>query len=174
LSRPSDREVFLELLSAHEGQLLGFLCAVVPSLHDAEDLLQQTVLTMWQKFDEFDQGSSFVAWGRQVARNKALNHLRARRLRHLDEDIIDLLSVSQPEEPSELRDARRRALGLCLEKLSRADRALVESAYREGAVIKDLAALMSRPAAGVYNSLARIRGALYRCIAAAVAREGLA
>jgi RNA polymerase sigma-70 factor (ECF subfamily) len=113
-----------------------------------------------------------VAWGRTIARYKALNFMKLRRLTPLDADVIELLSATQEEEPPGLRDAQRRALTGCLEKLPKADRRLIESAYREGAVIKELATELGRSAAGVYNSLARIRGALQRCIAAAIAREG--
>ena len=50
----ADRERFLDLLATHEAQLLGFLCAIVPGFQDAEDVFQQTVLTMWQKFGDFE------------------------------------------------------------------------------------------------------------------------
>ncbi len=169
----SDRERFLELLARHEAQLLGFLCAIVPGFQDAEDVFQQTVLTMWQKFDEFEPGTNFVAWGCRIGRNKTMNLLQARRLSYLDHDILDLLLETQEREESEIRQARRRALPDCLSKLGEKDQQLVQAAYSNRQTIKSLAVGLGRSEGGVYNSLARIRAALYRCINAKLAKEGL-
>ncbi|TWT47849.1 sigma-70 family RNA polymerase sigma factor [Botrimarina hoheduenensis] len=174
MSRSDHREQFLALLSEHEAQLMGFLCAVAPNYQDAEDLLQQTVLTMWQKFDQYEIGTSFVAWGRQIARYKAMNLLQSRRLTPLDADVIDLLIVSLDEQEPEQRVARRRALSGCLSKLPADDRRLVEVAYAGEQSIKEIAATIDRSAGGVYNSLARIRAALLKCIQSTLAQEGFA
>ena len=168
-----DRERFLDLLASHEAQLLGFMCAIVPGYQDAEDVFQQTVLTMWQKFDEFEPGTNFVAWGCRIGRNKAMNLLQARNCSYLDQDILDLLVAAQEQEEPELRQARRRALPDCLSKLSEKDRQLVQAAYAHRQTIKSVAVEAGRSAGGVYNSLARIRASLFRCINATLAREGL-
>lgn len=165
------REQFLALLTDHEAQLMGFLCAIMPNRQDAEDLLQQTVLTMWQKFSQFEPGTSFVAWGCKIARYKALNLMQARRASLLDVEVIDLLLVTQQEQDAEIRLARRRALSSCMQKLTDDDRTLIESAYSDEHTIKELAVEMGRSAGGVYNSLARIRSALYQCIQKTLKRE---
>ena len=152
---------------------MGFLCAITHNVHDSEDLLQQTVITMWQKFSEFEQGTSFVAWGCKIARYKALNSMTKRTMSALDDDVIDMLVVSQQEQDIELRNARRRTLSKCMNKLSDKDRRLIEGAYRGGQTIKDLAQEMGRSVSGLYNSLARIRKALYRCIEMNMKSEGL-
>ena len=172
MASEDDRERFLELLATHEAQLLGFLCAIVPNIQDAEDLFQQTILTMWQKFGDFETGTNFVAWGCQIARFKAMNHLKARRATVLDDQVLDLLTATQLNEDAGYRQARRRALSGCLEKLDEKDRTLIESAYSGEQTIKAIADDLARPPAGVYNSLARIRAILFRCIQATLAREG--
>lgn len=168
----ADRERFLELLSRHEAQLLGFLSAILPSFQDAEDVFQQTVLTMWQKFASFEPGTSFVAWGCQIGRNKAMNCLQRRQVQYLADDVMDLIAAAQVEEDPDLRQSRRRALSECIQKLGSGDQELVRAAYSHGRTIKVLATELGRSAGGVYNSLARIRAALYGCINATVAREG--
>lgn len=167
-----NRDQFLELLAAHEAQILGFLCAIVPGFHDAEDVFQQTVLTMWQKFSEFEPDTNFVAWGCQIGRNKAINLLQAKRMKYLDQDIIDLLATAQEAQAPSVRQARRRALTGCLQKLDQKDQALVSGAYSSKQSTKRLAADLGRSPGGVYNSLARIRAALHRCIDATLAQEG--
>ncbi|MEN1678139.1 MAG: sigma-70 family RNA polymerase sigma factor [Planctomycetota bacterium] len=173
-SAPRDENVFLELLAQHEAQLLGFLCAIVRNHQDAEDLFQQTVLTMWEKFQQFEAGSSFVAWGCQIARFKALNFARSRQIAPLSDEVLNLLAATQSAQDPELRHARRRALASCLEKLGASDRELVERAYERRGAVRQLAADAGRTAGSVYNSLGRIRASLYRCIQSQLAQEGLA
>ena len=165
-------EQFLELLALHEAQLLGFLYALVHNQADAEDLFQQTVLTMWQKFDEFESGSNFIGWGCSIARNKAMNLFKSKRPGQIDQQVLDLLVAAQEREEPTDRHARRRALAECLKKLSLKDSQLVQAAYAEGQSIKLVAEQLNRSASGVYNSLARIRAALYRCIEMSQAQEG--
>ena len=42
----------------------------------AEDLLQETVTIMWEKFDQFEEGTNFAAWAIAIARNKSLEYLK--------------------------------------------------------------------------------------------------
>ncbi len=168
---PRDREAFLDLLAAHEAQLLGFLCAIVRNYQDAEDLFQQSVLTMWKKFDSFEANTNFVGWGCRIARNHAMNLGQARRAIPLSDEVLELLTVEQEAEEPELRIARRRALSRCIDKLSAKDRVLVDAAYNSDQSIQMVAEHLGRSAAGVYNSLSRIRSALYRCIQATIAQE---
>jgi RNA polymerase sigma-70 factor (ECF subfamily) len=167
-----DRELFLELLAMHEAQLLGFLCAIVRNFQDAEDIFQQSVLTMWQKFGEFTPGSNFVGWGCRIGRNHAMNLMSGKREVALSDDIVELLAVDQADEEPELRHARRRALATCIEKLSAKDRELVRAAYANRATVKTIADQFGRSVGGVYNSLSRIRTALFRCIQSKVSQEG--
>lgn len=168
-----NNELFLELLTQHEAQLLGFLCAIAPSFQDAEDLFQQTVLTMWQKFAEFEPGTSFTAWGCRIARFKAMSLSQSKRLSLLEEDVLELLTLAQEGQTADVRIARRRALSGCIEKLGERDRNLIQAAYTNHQTIKSLAADIGRSASGVYNSLARIRSALFKCIQATLTKEGL-
>src|SRR5690606_3269633 len=63
---------FIRLLSQHQSQLFGYIFCMVRSLPDTEDVFQQTAVVLWNKFDDFTPGTSFVAWAKCVARNNAL------------------------------------------------------------------------------------------------------
>lgn len=169
-SRKNDQ--FLDLLSQHEAQIFGFLFALVCHRQDAEDLMQQATVTMWRKFDEFELGTNFGAWACQIAKNCALNHLQSQQRKKLfSSTMIELLADTQAEQDAEARQARRHALSSCLEKLNDADRQLVSQCYAVDASIKAVAQSINRPAAGVYNSLGRIRRMLYQCIEATLSRQ---
>ncbi len=169
----SKNDQFLALLAEHEAQIFGFIYALVCHRQDAEDLMQQTTLTMWKHFDQFEIGTNFSAWACCIAKNRALNFFQTRdRSRVFTTEMIELLEKTEAARPPEERLARRRALQYCLEKLSAKDRSLIGACYTAGATIKSVAESMGRPAAGVYNSLSRIRQTLFKCVESRLVREG--
>jgi RNA polymerase sigma-70 factor, ECF subfamily len=156
---------FLTLLSRHESALAACVHALVPVWQDAEDVLQETRVTLWRKFREFQRGSDFPAWGRTVARYIARTHLRrngsARRV--LRDDVSERLFETMSRPLSEV-DRRQRALADCTEKLNGTERDLLRRFYAEGTKIAQIAADVGRSLQGTYMALSRIRRALMECV----------
>jgi RNA polymerase sigma-70 factor (ECF subfamily) len=154
----------MQLVTRHQAQLFGYLYALVRNLEDADDLYQQTTLLLWKKFDEFEAGSNFAGWACRVARFEALAFLQKKRRSRLvfDEDVI--LALADVEFDVRRADDRRDALEKCLAKLPAPDRELLELAYADESHIHEIAAAIGRSAQSVYNSLSRIRQALFACV----------
>ena len=166
-------EEFLALLAEHETQIFSFLFALVCHRQDAEDLMQQSTLTMWKEFARFEEGTNFLAWGCTIAKNAARNYFKTQgRKKVFSDAMIELLAETQEAQDLELRLARRNALKACLDKLNRSDRDLISRCYESDSTIHAVADQLRRPAAGVYNSLSRIRRALYQCIRSTLSNEG--
>ena len=105
--REGDLRAFDELYARYERPLFGFLLALVADPAEAEDLFHDAFLTLLRRADDnIFRGGSFRTWIFRVARNRALNRLRARGRTRLDEAPGDEL----PHEPdAEARlDARAR------------------------------------------------------------------
>lgn len=172
LHHDSDRnEAFVRLLTLHQRRLYGFIYTLVPNRVDAEDLLQQTSIVLWQKFDEFDRNSSFSAWAREIARFKVLRYLREKRRDRVvfDDDVLARIAqIRQSREELHLSDWD--ALTDCVEELSTSDRKVVELCYAAERTIKAAASVLERPVTSVYVSLVRIRRLLLDCIRQANAK----
>lgn len=69
------------------------------SLHEAEDLVQETYLRAWRRFESF-QGGSFRAWLYRIATNACLNALEARKARRLLPDQRGPASAAPPGGPA--------------------------------------------------------------------------
>src|SRR5207244_5985759 len=118
----------------------------------------------------FDAGRSFLACACGIARLEVANFLRSRGRQRLyfSDDLNLLLIETQADIPDEELECRRDALAGCVEKLRQRDRELLEECYAAGAGVHDAAGRRGRSSQSVYNSLRRIRRALYACITRAL------
>jgi RNA polymerase sigma-70 factor (ECF subfamily) len=165
--------VFAANLRAVQARLFGYIHSLVRDLNDADDLFQQTALILWRKFDEFDPHRSFFAWASGIARLEAGNFLRSRERRRLyfsDQLGVMLIEAHEEISDSEL-EQRREALAVCVAKLRQRDRELLHECYQDDAGVNQAASKRGRSPQSVYNSLRRIRRALYGCIAHTLSQE---
>src|SRR5690606_27673315 len=165
-------EAYVMLLRQHQNQLFGYIYCMVRNLPDAEDVFQQTSITLWDKFSEFTPGTNFGAWAKAVARNKSLAFLRSQRRERakFSDEVLDQLAERDLWSPEALEE-RLTALARCRQKLSRMDQVLLSKCYGVASTIREVADQLGRPVDSVYSSLSRIRRALYDCIQRSLATE---
>jgi RNA polymerase sigma-70 factor (ECF subfamily) len=157
---------FTSYLGRIQARLYGYIHSLIPDINDTDDLYQQTALVLWNKFGQFDRSRDFFAWACGVARGEVANFARhrARQRLYLAADINLLLVEAHAEFADAERDDRRVALSLCVGKLPAPDRDLLAECYREPDGVFDAAGRRHRSIHSVYNSLRRIRKALYDCV----------
>lgn len=63
---------YIRLLSAHYVRIKSFIFTMLPNESDADDVMQETSITLWKKFNDFQSGTDFVAWPVTIAKYKAL------------------------------------------------------------------------------------------------------
>ena len=88
-----DSGAFAELTDPYRLELQVHCYRILGSFHDAEDLLQETLLSAWQALDRFD-GRSLRAWLYRIATNRCLNYLRDTSRRVRDAKVVDPGSLS--------------------------------------------------------------------------------
>lgn len=156
---------FLPLWTQNQRRVFAYIYTLIPNRADAEDLLQETSVTLWEKFDEFEPGTDFVAWACQVAYWKVRNARRkyARSPIIHDDQLLASLSDKAISARPEL-DRRHEALATCLGRLTDRDRMLLMSRYETGATIKQTAEQTGRSLDAAYKALSRIRRMLMDCV----------
>ncbi len=170
LNHPEDDaryEAFVRLFAHHEAELRRFAGSFLPSWGDVDELMQRSALAMWRKFDQFDQGASFIKWACVVTRFEALAYRRKMaRDRHVfREDVLELMAEEAAEELNQ-RSAEQDALESCLLAMPEKQRKFVMLAYTPGVKIKELAEEAGSTSAAFYMRLKRLRRQLMQCVEA--------
>ena len=171
------REEFVQQLTAAQPSLWAYVFSLFPDHAAAQDILQQTNLTLWRKADEFRPGTNFVAWACRAAYFHVLTYRRGLRRDRLvfNDEVFAYLAERQTERVSEGRTGERlAALRKCLEKLPPHSRKLLESRYAPGASVGELARADGRSVAALSQVLYRIRDLLLECIESSPAAGGVA
>lgn len=98
-ARAGDGDSFRLLAEPHRRELLVHCYRMLGSYQDAEDVLQETLLTAWRSLGGFEERSSVRTWLYRIATTRCLNALRAAGRRAAHE--WDVPKV-EPPEPTRL------------------------------------------------------------------------
>lgn len=79
--RTITREEFAREFAGVSRALWCIAAAVVGQRSRAEDVVQEAAMAAWQKIDDFEAGTSFLAWMGKFVRYTALNEARRQRMR---------------------------------------------------------------------------------------------
>ena len=94
-ARAGDGDAFRALTDPHRGELQVHCYRMLGSFQDAEDALQDTLLSAWRGIDGFDGRASIRTWLYRIATNRCLSTLRSASRRAAKE--WDIPGVEAPE-----------------------------------------------------------------------------
>jgi RNA polymerase sigma-70 factor (ECF subfamily) len=156
---------FLSLFLRSEREIFRYVAALVPNVADAEDIVQQTALALWEKFDAYDSSQPFTPWACRFALNKAKQWIERRQRWQtlLEGGLAEELARRREDLRPEI-ETRLKHLEGCLSKLPVEQRSIVEGYYYRRDGIEKLAEHSGRTVAATYKTLQRIREVLQLCM----------
>ena len=103
--RRGDRRAFDRLYERHARMVHAILLSRVPAT-DAEDLVQEVFLSAVRHLDSLLEPDRFGPWVAQMARNRAVDHLRARKIHIEYQDLTGRMDAPKSEAHDVLRVIR--------------------------------------------------------------------
>jgi RNA polymerase sigma-70 factor (ECF subfamily) len=160
-----DHRRFLQHFVANERLLTGYLLAATADFHEAQDLLQEVSVALWESFDRYDASRPFHSWALGVARHKVLDwrERKGRRDRLLSLDALEAVEHAGIEDEAVLAE-RRPLLQQCLETLPAHLRELVDLRYGDGLHLDEVADRLQKSVGAVQMIFVRVRRALRDCV----------
>ena len=163
-----DREAFANLYDSTSAKLFGVCLRVLKDRGEAEDLLQDVFVRVWNKAGSYAvTGHSPMTWLITVTRNMAIDRLRARKASTADIETMPELRDDAPgPEARAIAASEQAQIDACLEELDDARAQSVRGAYLDGDTYLDLAERFGVPVntmrTWLRRSLIKLRDCLTR------------
>lgn len=178
----TEREVryseFVGLLARHDQAIRRFIRSLLPTSEGVDDVLQETALECWRKYDEFVPAGpdaavdEFIRWACVIARYKVLSWQRdkARDRLVFRDSVVERLAEAATEGLAR-REQERQAVESCLGKMPETQRSLVLSVHTPGQSIAAIAAESGVKARRLYGEVNALRKILLQCVEQQLAGE---
>ncbi|MGZ9811715.1 sigma-70 family RNA polymerase sigma factor [Pseudoroseicyclus sp. H15] len=163
-----DRKAFAQLYDATSAKLFGVALRVLNDRAEAEEVLQEVYVRIWHNAGRYSaNGLSPMSWLITIARNKAIDRLRARKGggRGDMDEVADLADAAPGPEAQTIAASEAARLQACLETLPDGRADAVRRAYMEGETYAELAERFAVPLNTIRTWLRRGLIALKECLA---------
>jgi len=130
-----------DLYDRHSRMLYGVILRILRNRSEAEEVLQEVFVTVWNRPETYDGAiGSAASWLVRIARNRAIDRLRANtaRVRAVESVPFERQSSQNPETSASLGE-QQRAVARALDAIPREQRDLIEEAYYLGLTQSELA-----------------------------------
>jgi len=162
-----ERAALRHLYDATSAKLFAVCLRILSDREEAEDVLQEVYVTVWRRADRFDRSrASVMTWVSTIARNRAIDRLRARGPMAYAEPVedLDLPDGSVSAEALLVAAGEQGRLHRCLSELDDRTEAVIRTAFFEGVTYEALARRMDTPLGTVKSwvrrGLAKLKGCL--------------
>lgn len=162
--RVGDDGAFEALYRLYHPRLTNFLMKLVRRPPLVEEVLNDTMMVVWQKPHSFHGGSKLSTWIFAIAYRKALKGLKRYDDPLEDPDAPNRESEEESPEDSSAHFRRRNLLAQAIQKLSPAHRAVVDLTYYHELDYNEIAKILDCPVGTVKTRMFHARRQLRRLI----------
>ena len=138
-----DAAAFQTFYDRTSAKLFGVILRILVERQESEDVLQEVYLSVWRKAATFDAAkASPITWAATIARNRAIDRLRARPPRGAVpvEAAFDLADDGPAQDAGLIHDQDARRIAAALATLEPRHAAAIRACYYDGVTYDELAA----------------------------------
>lgn len=163
-----DMAAFRGFYDRYQRRVHAFLRRRLSDSAEVEDVFHETMMEIWRSAARYEGRSAVAAWALRIARNKAVDALRKRRIAPSDASPDEAIAAI-PDDAASAHDQlaaadEASALRRCLESLSTEKRELVEMIFMEGLRYSDAAEALGAPEGTLKARIHHAKAALRKCL----------
>jgi len=173
-----DREAFRLLVERHSRSIFRVAYRMTGDQHDAEEIVQETLLRAYRSLDRFELRSNFGTWVYRITANYAIDRIRQRNLEEtrqalparLSNDGVEVDPVAWVQDPAASPERLAGSAELAakikqaLDTLTPAERTAIVMRHWDGCAIEEIAAVLKSNSNAtkntVFRAVAKLRKAL--------------
>lgn len=155
-----DEEALATLYTRHGGKLYGYALRTLSDPASAEDVLQESLLTIWQRAKSFRGEGRAIAWLFGIVHHKAMRAFREKKKAPLDDAIQNSITVETQVDERMISQDRWNTLREGLEMLSVEHRTVLELVFYQEMTMKEISQICGIPVGTVKSRLNYAKAAL--------------
>lgn len=164
------RDQVLKAALEYRTELVAYARSLLGNYTAADDVLQEAMLVVVKKYDQFQEGTSILAWCRSIVRIEVLRaKQRYQRERTLAERLLDdatdaAFEEFQTEKRHNEAESWRDALRRCLERVPERGHRVLQARFTDELSYQQIGELLGMTIEAVRKSLFRIKRQVRSCV----------
>lgn len=164
----SGSALFMQLFEADKNRLYAYIYAYVLDYSAADDIFQETSMTLWREFQKFESGSNFSKWANGIAFNRVRTFRQNQKKYKLgiDDDIVQELAdvVAASDNDATAAPSKWWRLTHCSKRLSAPLKRIYQAFYIEELKAQEIADNSGRSIHAIRKSIHKLRKVLFDCV----------
>lgn len=167
LTLEEKQDLFHRLLFRNQNRIYAYVLTLIGNYTDADDVMQETISVMWQKFSEFEASTDFVSWGIAIAHYKILEYRRNKqkngRICQYNNNLLEQFGF-EVKKNNALFDEKFDQLRRCIEKLKDQYITVIKLRFQEDLNPATISNRCGISVSNVYQILSRAYSILISCM----------
>ena len=169
-SSDNKRDRVLKAALDRRTELIAYARSLLGNYATADDVLQKTMLVVVKKFDQFQEGTSILAWCRSIVRIEVLRakqrrqHERTLAERLLDDAIDAAFDEFQTTRRHDEAETWREALRRCLERVPERGQGVLRARFADELSYQQIGERLGMTIEAVRKVLFRLKRQVRSCV----------
>lgn len=153
-----DKQAYAQIINKYKNPLYGTILRMTRNPHDAQDLVQEAFIKVYQQLEKYNGTGSFSSWLYRVAINHCMDEFRKKRYQMKQSEIDEETVVDQNyPEVVFLKKERSRQLERLIATLPEDERLIILLRYINELSYDEISEMVDIPLSTVRNKLHRAK-----------------
>lgn len=153
-----DKQAYAHLINKYKNPLYATILRMTKNPHDAQDLVQESFIKVYEQLGKYDETGSFASWMYRVAINHCMDEFRKKRyqMKQVEVEEGSIISADTPELIF-FKNEESRRLERLVATLPEDERIIILLRYVNELSYQEISELVNTPLATVRNKLHRAK-----------------